>query len=91
MYRRSTFNRATIKRYVDADYAGNINTRLSLFEYVFTLFRGTIYWKSSIQSFVTLSTTQKIYRPHRSSKGGIVIKGNDSRVGYYTRLCECLL
>jgi len=41
VYRRLTHNRVVIEGFVDVEYAGNVDTRESLFGYVFTLF-GTI-------------------------------------------------
>ncbi|PNX59896.1 putative retrotransposon Ty1-copia subclass protein [Trifolium pratense] len=47
--------------YVDADYAGNIDTRKSLLGFVFTLFGTAVTWKENQQSVVALSTTHAEY------------------------------
>ncbi|RDX75106.1 hypothetical protein CR513_45060, partial [Mucuna pruriens] len=47
--------------YVDVDYIGKLDTRKSLFKYVFTLFGIIICWKMSLQLVVALSTTQLEY------------------------------
>ena len=47
--------------YVDADFAGSIDTRKSLTGYVFTLYGTTISWKSMLQLVVALSTTEAEY------------------------------
>lgn len=44
--------------YVDADFAGNLDTRKSLSGYVFTLFGTAVSWKANLQSVVALSTTK---------------------------------
>lgn len=43
--------------YVDADYAGCVNSRKSLTGYIFTGYGGSISQKSSLQIVVALSTT----------------------------------
>jgi len=45
-------------RVVDANYVMNVDTRMSIFEYIFTLFEIAVYWKINLQSMVVLSTTQ---------------------------------
>ncbi|KAE8712235.1 hypothetical protein F3Y22_tig00110259pilonHSYRG00008 [Hibiscus syriacus] len=47
--------------YVDSDYAGDLDNRRSTTGYVFTLGRGLICWKSTVQSVVALSTTEAEY------------------------------
>ncbi|KAE8673805.1 hypothetical protein F3Y22_tig00111772pilonHSYRG00229 [Hibiscus syriacus] len=47
--------------YVDSDYAGDLDNRRSTTGYVFTLGGGPICWKSTVQSIVTLSTTEAEY------------------------------
>jgi hypothetical protein len=46
----------SVVRYVDADYAGDLDDRRSTTGYVFTLIGGPIYWKSMIQSTVASMT-----------------------------------
>ena len=43
--------------FVDADWAGDLDQRISTSGYVFNLFGGAISWMSKIQAVVTLSTT----------------------------------
>ena len=54
-------NELSVKGYVDADYAGDLNDRRSTTRYVFTLVGGPICWRSMIQSLVALSTTESKY------------------------------
>ncbi|RVX19433.1 Retrovirus-related Pol polyprotein from transposon TNT 1-94 [Vitis vinifera] len=51
----------SVRGYVDADYAGDLDDRRSTTGYVFTLGGGPICWKSMIQSLVALSTTELKY------------------------------
>ena len=52
---------SSVRGYVDADYAGDLNDRRSTTGYVFTLAGGPICWRSMIQSLVALSTTESEY------------------------------
>ena len=52
---------SSIRGYVDADYAGDLDDRRSTTCYVFTLGGGPICWKSMIQSLVALSTIESEY------------------------------
>lgn len=47
--------------YVDSDYAGDLDKRRSLTGYVFTLSGSVISWKATLQSVVSLSTTEAEY------------------------------
>ena len=47
--------------YVDADFAGDINSRKSTIGFVFTLGGTVISWASNLQKIVTLSTTEAEY------------------------------
>jgi len=60
-YTRSQPERDALEGYVDADYAGNVDTRKYLSGFVFTLFGTTITWKANQQSVLALSTTQVEY------------------------------
>ncbi|CAJ2646442.1 unnamed protein product [Trifolium pratense] len=60
-YTRTDPRRDALEGYVDADYAGNIDTRKSLSGFVFTLFGTAVTWKANQQSVVALSTTQAEY------------------------------
>lgn len=44
--------------YVDSDYAGDLDKRISLTGFVFTLSGCAISWKATLQSTVALSTTE---------------------------------
>ncbi|KAL0349828.1 UNVERIFIED_CONTAM: Retrovirus-related Pol polyprotein from transposon TNT 1-94 [Sesamum radiatum] len=54
-------NDPLVVRYVDSDYAGDLEDRRSTTRYVFTLGGGPICWKSIVQSIVALSTTEAEY------------------------------
>ncbi|XP_039688664.1 aspartate--tRNA ligase, chloroplastic/mitochondrial [Medicago truncatula] len=60
-YTRAAQDEDALEGYVDADYAGNVDTRKSLSGFVFTLYGTTISWKANQQSVVALSTTQAEY------------------------------
>ena len=47
--------------YVDSDYAGDLDKRHSTTGYVFTLAKGPVSWRSTLQSTVALSTTEVEY------------------------------
>jgi hypothetical protein len=47
----------SVVRYVDSDYAGDMEDRRSTTRYVVTLAGGPICWKSSVQSIIAMSTT----------------------------------
>ena len=50
-----------LQDYVDADFAGGIDSRKSTTEFVFTLGSTTISWASNLHKIVTLSTTETEY------------------------------
>ena len=50
-----------LQGYVDADFAGDINSRKSTTGFVFTLGATAISWASNLQKIVTLSTTEAEY------------------------------
>ena len=50
-----------LQGYVDADFAGDINSRKSIIRFVFTLGGIAISWASNLQKIVTLSTTKAEY------------------------------
>ena len=47
--------------YADSDYAGDLDKRRSTSGYIFTLARGPVSWRSTLQSTVALSTTEAEY------------------------------
>jgi len=49
VYKQSTFGGESIKGFVDADYAENMNTRKLISEYIFTLFGTSICSEVSLQ------------------------------------------
>jgi len=80
-YKKTTHEEA-ITGYVDADFAGNVDTRKSLTEYVFTLFGTTINWKENQQSVVAFSTTEAEYMALAEGvKEAIWLKGMVNELG----------
>ncbi|XP_071933920.1 secreted RxLR effector protein 161-like [Coffea arabica] len=47
--------------YFDSDYAGDLDKRRSTTGYLFTFVKPSVSWKSTLQSTVTLSTTEAEY------------------------------
>ncbi|KAH9761464.1 reverse transcriptase Ty1/copia-type domain-containing protein [Citrus sinensis] len=47
--------------FVDLDFAGDLDKRISITGFVFTMCGGAISWKASLQSVVALSTTEAEY------------------------------
>uniref|UniRef100_A0A803KM19 Retrovirus-related Pol polyprotein from transposon TNT 1-94 n=1 Tax=Chenopodium quinoa TaxID=63459 RepID=A0A803KM19_CHEQI len=65
-----------VTRYNDSDYAANVDTRRSVTGYVFTLGGSVVSWKSTLQSSVTLSTTEAEYMALTSAaQESICLKG----------------
>ena len=58
----------SVVRYVDSDYAGDLDNRRSTTGYVFTLAGGPICWRSVLQYVVAMSTTKG--GVHDFSRGG---------------------
>ena len=68
--------------YVDADYAGDLDDRRSMTDYVFTLGGGPICWKSTLQSTVALSTTEAEYMAAaEAAKEALWVKGLVKELG----------
>ncbi|RVW15249.1 Retrovirus-related Pol polyprotein from transposon TNT 1-94 [Vitis vinifera] len=73
-----------LQGFVDADYAGNIDTRKSLTGYVFTVFGGAVSWKANLQSVVALSTTEAEYMAMTEAvKEAIWLKGITEELAMY--------
>ncbi|CAL1357768.1 unnamed protein product [Linum trigynum] len=65
-----------VSGYSDSDYAGDVDTRRSMTGYVFTLGSSVVSWKATLQSAVTLSTTEAEYNAlTEAAKEGIWLKG----------------
>lgn len=81
-YTKAAQEEDALEGYVDADYAGNVDTRKSLSGFVFTLYGTTISWKANQQSVVTLSTTQAEYIAFvEGVKDAIWLKGMIGELG----------
>nr|GEZ91960.1 retrovirus-related Pol polyprotein from transposon TNT 1-94 [Tanacetum cinerariifolium] len=50
-----------VVRYVDSDYAGDLDARKSLSSYIFSHCGSAISWYSSLQAIIDLSTTKEEY------------------------------
>ena len=50
-----------LRGYIDSDYAGDLDRRISLTGYLFMLNDCTVNWKATLQSVVALSTTEAEY------------------------------
>nr|KYP72642.1 Retrovirus-related Pol polyprotein from transposon TNT 1-94 [Cajanus cajan] len=87
-FKRSHTEGDAVIGYVDADFAGCLDTRKSLTGYVFTMFGSAVTWKANLQSVVSLSTTEAEYIAlTEGAKEGSWLKGligdlgiNQSRV-----------
>ncbi|CAL1360023.1 unnamed protein product [Linum trigynum] len=65
-----------VSGYSDSDYAGDVDTRRSMTGYVFTLGSSVVSWKATLQSAVTLSTTESEYMAFtEAAKEEIWLKG----------------
>ncbi len=60
-----TFDRAkmidSVVGYVDLDFVGDLDKRISLTGYLFTLSESAISWKATLQATVALSTSEAKY------------------------------
>ncbi|XP_047341812.1 secreted RxLR effector protein 161-like [Impatiens glandulifera] len=84
-----------ITGYSDSDYAGDIDSRRSMTDYVFTLGGSVVSWKATLQPTVTLSTTEEEYMElTEAAKEEIWMKGIISDLGLHqdqtTVFCYCL-
>ncbi|KAK3017340.1 hypothetical protein RJ639_007521 [Escallonia herrerae] len=57
-YIKSAYDSFVVVGYVDSDYAGDLDRRISLISYVFTFLGCVISWKATLQTIVALSTTE---------------------------------
>ena len=73
-------------RYLDSDYVGNIDDRRSTTGYEFTLSEGPIYWRSTLQSLVAMSTTEVEYMAvAEATKEALWLKGLVKELGLNQR------
>lgn len=87
LYTKSKIHNETIVGFADFDYTGDLDKRLSLTGYVFTLFGNVISWRSTLQSVVALSSTEAEYIAFsKSVKEAMWLKGNVSEM--YNGKCE---
>lgn len=57
-YRHPKSIELELYRFVDSDYAGDLDKRRSLTDFTFVFWGNIIFWKSNLQSIVALSTTE---------------------------------
>ena len=50
-----------LEGFVEANYAGDLDTRRSTTDYLFCMVCGPIYWRSTLQPITALSTTEAEY------------------------------
>ena len=73
----------SVRGYVDADFAGDIDNRRSTTGYVFTLAGGPVSWKSTLQATVALSTTEAEYMAAtEAAKEALWLKGLIKELGF---------
>jgi len=61
VFEKDSTSKQECVRYVDSDYAGDLDKCRSTIGYVFTLSKALVSWRSILQSTVTLSTTDVEY------------------------------
>ena len=61
VFEKDTNGKQECTRYVDSDYAGDLDKHRFVRGYVFTLSQAPVSWRSTLQSTVTLSATQTKY------------------------------
>ncbi|XP_047340459.1 secreted RxLR effector protein 161-like [Impatiens glandulifera] len=77
-------NQCLVTGYSDSDYAVDIDGRRSMTGYVYTLVDSVVSWKATLQSTVTLSTTEAEYMTlTEAAKEGIWLKGLISDLGIH--------
>lgn len=78
----------TVKGYVDADFAGDQDTRRSTIGYVCTMGSTAVSWVSRLQKLVTLSTTEAEYvAVTEAAKEMIWMKGFLQKLGLKQENC----
>ena len=63
-----------IHGFVDVDWAGDLDQRISTSGYVFSLFGGGVSWMSKRQSVVALSTTKAKYMASSHASKEVVVR-----------------
>ena len=58
VFKKDSTGKQECIRYVDFDYAGDLDKRRSMMGYMFTLAQAPVTWQSTLQSTVTLSTME---------------------------------
>jgi len=61
VFQRLETGKRELQRYVDADYAGDLDQQRSTTGYVFTVAECVISWKVGLQDTIALSTTEAEY------------------------------
>lgn len=75
-FKRNGEFKEEVIRYMDADFAANLDTRRSCTCYVFTVLGGCVSWKSNLQKVVPLSSTEAEYMAATEAiKEAIWLKG----------------
>jgi len=61
VFKKDTWGKQTCIRYINSDYAGDLDKRQFMTGYVFTLSHAPVNWRSILHSTVALSTTKAEY------------------------------
>ncbi|TNV97314.1 hypothetical protein C5H24_12810, partial [Xylella fastidiosa] len=78
----------TVQGYVDADFAGDQDTRRSTTGYIYTMGSTAVSWVSRLQKLVTLSTTEAEYvAVTEAAKEMIWLKGFLEELGLKQENC----
>lgn len=84
MYTQALISDTKQKGYIDSDFMGDLDKRLSLTDYVFTLGRYAISWKATLQSTIGLSSTKAEYMAlTEGTKEAIWLKGSLEDISTY--------
>ncbi|GJV82287.1 transposable element [Tanacetum coccineum] len=68
--------------YSDSDYAANLDARISLIGYVFTIGNSVVSWKATLQPSVALSTEAEYIALTEAANEGIWLKGLIEDLGF---------